>query len=77
MTAVFKEIPELSNERHRHERNQPNSASESWDAVYDVVAVGSGAAGLSAALFAAQDGMRVLVCEKSSKLGGTTALSNG
>ncbi len=57
--------------------NHPNSASTSWDAVYDVVAVGSGAAGLSAALFAAKDGMKVLVCEKSSKLGGTTALSNG
>lgn len=43
----------------------------------DVLVVGSGAAGLSAALFAAKKGLSVLVCEKSSRLGGTTALSNG
>lgn len=54
----------------------PPDAS-SWDAVYDVIAVGSGAAGLSAALYAAQAGLRVLVAEKSPRLGGTTALSNG
>lgn len=54
-----------------------HSAEGAWDEVFDVVAVGSGAAGLSAALFAAQSGLKVLVCEKSAKLGGTTALSNG
>ncbi|WPE22805.1 FAD-dependent oxidoreductase [Shinella zoogloeoides] len=51
--------------------------SSQWDEIYDVVAVGSGAAGLSAALFASQSGLKVLICEKSPKLGGTTALSNG
>ncbi|WP_338305185.1 FAD-dependent oxidoreductase, partial [Bradyrhizobium ottawaense] len=38
---------------------------------------GSGAAGLSAALYAAKAGLRVIVCERSPRLGGTTALSNG
>ncbi|MDX8449674.1 FAD-dependent oxidoreductase [Mesorhizobium captivum] len=56
-------------------RKQAGSAN--WDAVYDVIAIGSGAAGLSAALYASQSGLRVLVTEKSPKLGGTTALSNG
>ena len=44
---------------------------------FDVVVFGSGAAGLAAALFAAIKGLRVLLCEKASALGGTTASSGG
>lgn len=43
----------------------------------DVVVVGSGAAGLSAALTAAVKGARVRLLEGSDKLGGTTAWSGG
>jgi succinate dehydrogenase/fumarate reductase flavoprotein subunit len=48
-----------------------------WDAEVDLLVVGAGAAGMTAALVAAIEGCRVLVCEKSSKVGGTTARSSG
>lgn len=44
---------------------------------YDVVVVGSGAAGMMAALRAHDRGLRVLVIEKAHKFGGTSATSGG
>ena len=44
---------------------------------YDVVVVGSGAAGLSAAIEAAQNGATVVVLEKLPMVGGSTLLSGG
>ena len=43
----------------------------------DIVVVGTGAAGLSAALAASVAGARVLVLEKAAVIGGTTAMSGG
>ncbi|MBP0592259.1 FAD-dependent oxidoreductase [Paraburkholderia sp. LEh10] len=43
----------------------------------DVLVLGSGAGGLSAAVTAAAQGLRVIVAEKEAELGGTTAWSGG
>ncbi len=48
-----------------------------WDEEFDVVCVGSGLGGLSAALTAAQRDAKVLVVEKFELLGGVQALSSG
>jgi 3-oxosteroid 1-dehydrogenase len=45
--------------------------------VYDVVVVGAGGAGMTAALAAARQGLDTLVVEKSSYFGGSTARSGG
>ena len=47
------------------------------DETFDVVVVGSGAAGLAAALSAQHHGATAIVLERSDKLGGTSAVSAG
>ncbi len=46
-------------------------------AAYDVVIVGAGAGGMTAAAVAAAEGLRVVVLEKTDFVGGTTAWSGG
>ncbi|SFI02077.1 FAD-dependent oxidoreductase [Bradyrhizobium sp. Gha] len=44
---------------------------------YDVIVIGAGAGGMTAAAVAATEGLRVLVIEKTAFVGGTTAWSDG
>lgn len=53
------------------------SEHATFDATYDVIVVGAGGAGLSAAVQAASEGLSVLICEKAGIAGGTTNYSGG
>jgi 3-oxosteroid 1-dehydrogenase len=48
-----------------------------WDDSFDFVIVGSGGGGMVAALAAADSGLRPVVIEKQSYVGGSTAMSGG
>ena len=48
-----------------------------WNETYDVVVVGTGASGLTAAITAEYNGMKTLVVEKMDKWGGSSAYSGG
>jgi 3-oxosteroid 1-dehydrogenase len=52
-------------------------APDGFDGVVDVLIVGSGGGGMTAALTAHASGLETLVIEKSSYFGGSTALSGG
>lgn len=52
-------------------------ADRSWDVETDLLVVGAGAGGMTAALVAALEGLNVVLCEKSDLVGGTTATSAG
>ena len=54
-----------------------HTAQEPMSLEYDVVVVGAGGAGISAAAQAAQDGNTVLVIEKNAEIGGNTLVSGG
>ena len=59
------------------EQSGAMAQAQAWDLETDILVVGAGAGGLSAALFAAIDGAQVLLCEKTAHVGGTTASSGG
>jgi 3-oxosteroid 1-dehydrogenase len=52
-------------------------ALDEFDHVVDVLVIGSGGGGMTAALTADASGLDALVVEKSSRFGGSTALSGG
>lgn len=50
---------------------------EKWDLETEVIVVGTGGAGLTAAILAHDTGAKVSVIERTNKVGGTTAVSGG
>ncbi|MGD8521592.1 MAG: FAD-dependent oxidoreductase [Desulfobacterales bacterium] len=53
------------------------STTPQWGEEYDVIVLGAGVAGLTAAIVSAIEGKRTLMIEKSNQIGGTSALSSG
>ena len=56
---------------------ESHPAADRVDAEFDLVVLGSGASGMTAALVAAIEGARALVLESTSYVGGTSARSSG
>jgi succinate dehydrogenase/fumarate reductase flavoprotein subunit len=52
-------------------------SEKKWNYTADVVVVGSGAAAFATAITAKSNGAEVIMVEKASNLGGTTARSGG
>lgn len=57
------------------DENMPSSGQRVFMSAYDVVIVGSGTAGQTAAYDLREAGLKVAVAEKSDRPGGTCALS--
>ena len=53
------------------------SSDRRWDSETDLLVIGAGAAGMTAALVGKLEGLDVILCEKSDLVGGTTATSAG
>jgi 3-oxosteroid 1-dehydrogenase len=54
-----------------------NESAALWDQQFDVIVVGSGAGGMTAALCAREKGLSSVVLEKANRYGGTSAVSGG
>jgi FAD binding domain len=53
------------------------SDTRRWDLEVDLLVIGAGAAGMTAALVGTLEGLKTVLCEKSDMVGGTTATSAG
>jgi succinate dehydrogenase/fumarate reductase flavoprotein subunit len=62
---------------HQGAKSLPRPSLIKVSSSYDVVVIGAGAAGMSAALFSSIQGARTLLVEKTAFVGGTSALSAG
>ncbi|WP_250492004.1 FAD-dependent oxidoreductase [Caballeronia sp. GAWG1-1] len=54
-----------------------NSMTQPWDEEVDLLVFGAGAGGMTAALVAHHEGLKVLICEKTDAVGGITSTSGG
>ena len=64
-------------DRHRVGDRTADAKTVSYDREVDVLVLGTGAAGMTAALSAAQAGASVAIYDKAATVGGTSAVSGG
>ena len=64
------------NRARRYRATKMETMTENWDHEVDVLVVGTGAGGMTAALKAHDDGGEVLLIEKTSQYGGSSAMSS-
>src|SRR5260221_10130721 len=55
----------------------PTAMTENWDREVDIIVIGAGAAGMTAAIVAKTEGLEPLLLEKTDQVGGTSAWSVG
>jgi succinate dehydrogenase/fumarate reductase flavoprotein subunit len=55
----------------------PSKDDRHWDSETDLLVIGAGAAGMTAAIVGKLEGLQVVLCEKSDMVGGATATSAG
>jgi hypothetical protein len=64
-------------QRRQQEKRMRAATTENWDREVDVIVIGAGAAGMTAAIVAKSEGLEPLVLEKTEQVGGTSAWSVG
>jgi len=77
MGAHSQRLPNVPEKRRLSESDGRHSMSAAQQETYDVVVLGSGAAGLTAALTASLAGLSAIVLEHVAEIGGTSARSSG
>ena len=55
----------------------PDTNQLHWDEEVDLLVIGGGAAGMTAALVGSLEGLRTILCEKTDMVGGITSTSGG
>ena len=76
-TAVNDAISQAGADPDKLEPKTAEAKAEDVEATYDVVVVGAGGAGMTAAITAAQNGKKVMIIEKASVAGGNSSYATG
>jgi 3-oxosteroid 1-dehydrogenase len=77
MKAYFRKLQKNSTTMNKNHNSGGGNMKNNWDQEVDYLVVGTGVAGMSAAITAKLNGLDTLIVESMEKWGGTTAISGG